>query len=140
MVNYRFFYKNIFVLLFLMLVVLGCSFKVEADEYEYDENGRVILVTHDDGSCTEYEYDNNGNIISVSTIDINSYDENSDKVKNNQNNQPEIINPENNGVSDFLGNNQSTDSINFNESDVNSFDDYGISNNNDKICENFNGT
>lgn len=42
---------------------------VYAEDFEYDENGRVIIVPHDDGSYTEYEYDKNGNIVSVTTID-----------------------------------------------------------------------
>lgn len=47
--------------------VLGKSLDVHADEYQYDDNGRITSVKHDDGSVTEYEYDKNGNIISIKT-------------------------------------------------------------------------
>ena len=36
-----------------------------AATYEYDELGRVIKVTYDDGSVVEYEYDEAGNRIEV---------------------------------------------------------------------------
>ena len=63
------FYKALYVLVTVCL--LSCMFKkallVKAEEYQYDENGRVVSVKHDDGSVTEYEYDKNGNIISIKT-------------------------------------------------------------------------
>ncbi len=55
-----------------VLVLFICLFVgngyVYADEYTYDENGRVIEIIHDDGTVTTYTYDDNGNILSVSTV------------------------------------------------------------------------
>ena len=40
-----------------------------ATTYEYDELGRVIKVTHDDGSVVQYQYDAAGNrtVVSATT-------------------------------------------------------------------------
>ena len=35
---------------------------VKADEYTYDDNGRITQVEHEDGSSTVYSYDDNGNL------------------------------------------------------------------------------
>lgn len=53
----------------ILLLVVSLGSIVYADDYEYDDNGRVVSVNHDDGSITSYEYDKNGNIINVTTID-----------------------------------------------------------------------
>ena len=65
--------KNFYKLIYFLVTVciLSCMFGkvllVNAEEYQYDDNGRVVSVKHDDGSVTEYEYDKNGNIISIKT-------------------------------------------------------------------------
>ncbi len=51
---------------FIFFVIIF-GFNSYAEEYTYDDNGRVSKVVHDDGSVTTYEYDQNGNIISVDT-------------------------------------------------------------------------
>ena len=59
-----------FPIIFLLVITLGGV--VYAEDYEYDDNGRVVSVKHDDGSVTSYEYDKNGNIISVVTDENNT--------------------------------------------------------------------
>ena len=54
-------------LMLICLLFIGNGY-VYADEYIYDENGRVIEIVHDDGSVTTYTYDENGNILSISTV------------------------------------------------------------------------
>ena len=70
---------TIVVLEFAFMFLFVCfhnSNTVYADEYTYDNNGRIIRVDHDDGSYTEYEYDRNGNIILTRTVE--SQDMNTD--------------------------------------------------------------
>ncbi len=49
----------------VLLATLVCNntFFVLAEEYQYDENDRLVKVIYDDGSYIEYHYDKTGNII-----------------------------------------------------------------------------
>ena len=60
--------------LMLAAAIFIISFKINiyAEEYEYDELGRVTKVTYEDGSSIEYEYDKNGNILKTTIIETSS--------------------------------------------------------------------
>ena len=63
------------IFLMALLVLFISSKTVSADEYTYDDNGRITQVEHDDGSYTVYTYDDNGNLLSVKTVSSVSKDE-----------------------------------------------------------------
>lgn len=108
-------YNIVLPLICILACVLYVQINVRAEEYEYDENGRVIFVIHDDGSCTEYEYDSNGNIISVMTTDIKDYDTNTENIV-------EEKNEDKSNKSDSIGNDKETsydDSINYTDTELN---------------------
>ncbi len=48
-------------------LALGLASVALAASYEYDALGRLIAVTHDDGSTVDYAYDANGNRTLVTT-------------------------------------------------------------------------
>ena len=52
----------------IFITVLLSAQIVRADEYTYDDNGRITQVEHEDGSSTVYSYDDNGNLLSVETV------------------------------------------------------------------------
>ncbi len=62
--------------------MFGFSGIVHAEEYTYDDDGRVISVKHDDGSYTKYEYDKNGNIISTVTVKASEIEDGNDTHEN----------------------------------------------------------
>ena len=64
--------KRLLIVLFGLIIIVMFSTDVYADEYTYDDNGRVIEVVHDDGSVTSYTYDDNGNIIETNTVSSDS--------------------------------------------------------------------
>ena len=104
----------------LFLCILGKPLIVNADDYVYDDNGRVISVTHDDGSCTEYEYDENGNIISVkksTNTQGKQSSESSDDQKNDNENQNNVSNDIDN-VSNTV-NESAVNTSTINQSEVN---------------------
>ncbi|GEM_PF-4517854 len=47
--------------LFALLILLSLTADVYAESYRYDDAGRLIAVTYDDGSTITYRYDRNGN-------------------------------------------------------------------------------
>ena len=136
------YYKSLKNKAFLMaIIVLSTIYLIpqtaQAEEYEYDENGRVITVTHDDGSYTEYEYDKNGNIISVISVDSKDItteeitDEKSDEQNQVQNeNKSDSISEKNDDNKSDVGN--SKDSYNnaaVNDSSAESGGDVSVNDN-----------
>ena len=80
--------KRFGITLIFMSILLSTQF-VRADEYTYDDNGRITQVEHDDGSSTVYSYDNNGNLLSVETVSpAKKENENNNNTNENQNNTP----------------------------------------------------
>ena len=69
--------------LLLLLYIISLSNIVHAEEYEYDSDGRVVSVSHDDGSYTKYEYDKNGNLIRTITVESSDYVEGNNKADDN---------------------------------------------------------
>lgn len=62
-------YKILTVLVMIPVILIGTTWNVQAEEYEYDDLNRVMKVTYENGSYVEYEYDGNGNILSVQVHD-----------------------------------------------------------------------
>lgn len=83
------FLKAVLIMSFMMFLVL--PLRVHAESYEYDELGRVVRVTGDDGSVYEYKYDANGNILSVtvavSGMEMESTQENGTENETTQENE-----------------------------------------------------
>lgn len=50
-------------IIFILILLIPTKIYAEQTDYEYDDSGRVIRVTYEDGSYETYEYDKNGNII-----------------------------------------------------------------------------
>ena len=117
MMNQRSNYIKILYILIVLVLCFVISFpiKVYADEYEYDPEGRLVKVVHDDGSYTEYEYDSNGNIISITewqSNDLSVKDE-----QNTDNNDPDKNEITENDVKTSVNEN---DNISNSESQINS--------------------
>ena len=75
--------KRFEVVLIIITVLLSAQV-VRADEYTYDDNGRITQVEHEDGSSTVYSYDDNGNLLSVETVSPTKK-ENSNNNNTNEN-------------------------------------------------------
>ena len=84
-----------FLIVVLAILVLSCRSISYAEEYEYDDNGRVVSVKHDDGSVTSYEYDKNGNIISVETNKNNTKESQEESVNPPKENSADIVDSNN---------------------------------------------
>lgn len=69
--------------------------RVYAEEYVYDDLNRLVKVIYDDGSYVEYTYDSNGNI--VQTIVVNSSDDKTGEI------------PEEDGNADDAGDDEGND-------------------------------
>lgn len=54
------------------VALITIPFLFAADQYEYDNLGRVKKVTHDDGTQVEYSYDKTGNRITAGEKVISS--------------------------------------------------------------------
>lgn len=71
----------------IFLIILSSSQIVRADEYTYDDNGRITQVEHEDGSSTVYSYDDNGNLLSVETVSpVKKENQNNNNTNENQGN------------------------------------------------------
>ena len=71
----------------IFITVLLSAQIVRADEYTYDDNGRITQVEHEDGSSTVYSYDDNGNLLSVETVSpAKKENPNNNNTKENQSN------------------------------------------------------
>lgn len=92
----------------ILLLVVSLGSIVYADDYEYDDNGRVVSVNHDDGSITSYEYDKNGNIINVTTIDSKLTETPSEESINHNNKYQNEMNDTKNGEDTVGGTNDSS--------------------------------
>ena len=80
--------KKFEVVLIIITVLLSAQV-VRADEYTYDDNGRIIQVEHEDGSSTVYSYDDNGNLLSVETVSPTKKENpNNNNTNENQSNIP----------------------------------------------------
>ncbi len=73
----------------IFITVLLSAQIVRADEYTYDDNGRITQVEHEDGSSTVYSYDDNGNLLSVETVSPTKKENpNNNNTNENQSNIP----------------------------------------------------
>ena len=73
----------------IFTTVLLSARVVRADEYTYDDNGRITQVEHEDGSSTVYSYDDNGNLLSVETVSPTKKENpNNNNINENQGNIP----------------------------------------------------
>lgn len=73
----------------IFITVLLSAQIVRADEYTYDDNGRITQVEHEDGSSTVYSYDDNGNLLSVETVSpVKTENQNNNNTNENQGNTP----------------------------------------------------
>lgn len=80
--------KKFEVVLIFITVLLSAQI-VRADEYTYDDNGRITQVEHEDGSSTVYSYDDNGNLLSVETVSpVKKENQNNNNTNENQSNIP----------------------------------------------------
>ena len=57
------------------IFIISFKINIYAEEYEYDELGRVTKVTYEDGSSIEYEYDKNGNILETPSTSKGAYND-----------------------------------------------------------------
>ena len=78
-----------FEVVLIFITVLLSAQVVRADEYTYDDNGRITQVEHEDGSSTVYSYDDNGNLLSVETVSpVKNGNQNNNNTNENQSNNP----------------------------------------------------
>ena len=71
----------------IFITILLSAPVVRADEYTYDDNGRITQVEHEDGSSTVYSYDDNGNLLSVETVSpVKTENQNNNNTNENQGN------------------------------------------------------
>ncbi len=71
----------------IFITILSSAQVVIADEYTYDDNGRITQVEHEDGSSTVYSYDDNGNLLSVETVSpVKTENQNNNNTNENQGN------------------------------------------------------
>ena len=84
--------NNYFKIIGIALIFISILFSaqiVRADEYTYDDNGRITQVEHEDGSSTVYSYDDNGNLLSVETVSpVKKENQNNNNTNENQGNNP----------------------------------------------------
>ena len=78
-----------FAFVMIFITVILSAQVVRADEYTYDDNGRITQVEHEDGSSTVYSYDDNGNLLSVETVSpVKTENQNNNNTNENQGNIP----------------------------------------------------